>query len=59
MRSFTDVLENRYSWKFRKVNKKAPVLESLFNKVAGEVIKNILLQKISSGCFCGFCNKTN
>ena len=45
MQSFTDVLENGCSWKFRKVNKKAPVLESLFNKVAGEIIKNIFFYR--------------
>ena len=37
--SFTDVLENRCSQKFCKFHKKAPVLESLFNKVAGEVLR--------------------
>ena len=31
--SFTNVLENRCSYKFRKFHKKAPMLVSLFNKV--------------------------
>ena len=32
---FADVLQNRCSWKFRKFHRKTPVLESLFNEVAG------------------------
>ena len=33
--SFPDVLQTRYFWKFRKIHRKIPVLESLFDKVAG------------------------
>ena len=33
--SFTDLLQNRCSWKFRGIHRKAPVLKSRFNKVAG------------------------
>ena len=33
--SFADVVQNRCSCKFRKFHRKAPVLESPFNKVAG------------------------
>ena len=33
--SFADVLQTRCSSKFRKFHRKTPVLESLFNKVAG------------------------
>ena len=32
---FADVLQNRCSLKFLKFHRKTPVLESLFNKVAG------------------------
>ena len=32
---FTDVLQNRCSQKFRNIHRKTPVLESLFDKVAG------------------------
>ena len=37
--SFADVLQNRYSQKFRNFDKKIPVLESLFNKVAATLLK--------------------
>ena len=33
--SFADVLQNRYSEKFRRFHRKAPALEYVFNKVAG------------------------
>ena len=33
MQSFTNVLQNRYSYKFLDICKKMSVLESLFNKV--------------------------
>ena len=33
--SFADVPQNRCSWKFSKFHRKTPVLESLFNNVAG------------------------
>ena len=33
--SFADILQNRRSSKFRKLNEKTPVLESVFHKVAG------------------------
>ena len=32
---FSSVLQNRCSWKFCKFHRKTPVLESVFNKVAG------------------------
>ena len=38
--SFADVLQNRYSQKFRNFDKKIPVLESLFNKVAATLLKS-------------------
>ena len=40
-RPFTDVLENKYSQKFRNIHREAPVLESLFNKVAGWKASNL------------------
>ena len=46
---FADILQNRCCEKFDNVHRKAPVLESLFNKVAGfkawNFIKNILQQR--------------
>ena len=33
--SFADILQNSCSLKFRKFYRKTPVLQSLFNKVAG------------------------
>ena len=36
------ILQNRYSSKFRKFHKKTPVLESLFNKVAGLKVCNFI-----------------
>ena len=36
--SFADVLQNRCSKKFRKFHRKIPVLEYLFNKVAGLMV---------------------
>ena len=32
---FTDVFQDRCSWKFCNIHRKTPVLESLFNKVTG------------------------
>ena len=37
---FADVLQNRCSCKFRIIHRKTPVLESLFDKVAGLCLKN-------------------
>ena len=48
--------QNRCSWNFR--NRKTPVLESLFNKVAGlkvcNFMKKRLQQNTPGGCFCQF-----
>ena len=41
--SFADILQERFSYKFRNFHRKIPVLESLFNKVLGV--------NISGGCF--------
>ena len=45
---FADVLHDRCSWKFCKIHKKTPMLESLFNKGAHmvsydfcDILKNI------------------
>ena len=35
--SFADVWQNRRSYKFREILKKAPVPESFLNKVAGQL----------------------
>ena len=43
--SFAIVLQIRCSWKFRKFHRKTPVLESLFNKVAG---LQALLKRVSN-----------
>ena len=36
---FADVLQNRCSWKFHNIHRKTLVFESLFNKVAGLLLK--------------------
>ena len=46
---FADVLENRCSYKFRKIHRKTLVLESLFDKVAGLQTSN--LQTFKTSCF--------
>ena len=43
--SIAVVLQNRCSYKFRKFNKKIPVLESLFNK------ESFVEKKIQRKCF--------
>ena len=48
--SFTNVLKNRCSLKFRKIHRKTPVLESLFNKVT-----TLLKRDSSTGVSCEFC----
>ena len=40
---FADVLQNRCSYKFRNIHMKTPVLEPLFNKVAGLKAKQNLI----------------
>ena len=41
---FADVLQNRCPWKFCKIHRKTPALESLFNKVA-------VLKRLHHKCF--------
>ena len=43
---FADVLQNRCSCKFRTFHRKIPVLESLFNKVAGLKTRNFIKKKL-------------
>ena len=50
-RSFTDILKNRCSKKFRKLNKKTPVLESPFNKAAGPQACNFIKKRLQQGVF--------
>ena len=53
-------VKKRYSWKFRKFYRKTPVLESLFNKVAGlcfpvkfaKFLRAPILKNTYGGCFC-------
>ena len=49
--SFTDVLKNRCSLKFRKIHRKTPVLESLFNEVAGLKAYNFINKRLQLRCF--------
>ena len=42
--SFADVLQNRYSQKFRKFHRKTPVLESLFSKVGKSPLRKKSIQ---------------
>ena len=49
--SFADILQNRCSEKFHKFQRKTPVLESLFNKVAGLQACNFIKKKLQRGCF--------
>ena len=63
--SFSNVLQNRCYYKFRKFDRKAPVLESLFNQVADLQTCNFIkknsnvgvflltpVNSTSGGCFC-------
>ena len=47
---FADVLQNRYSQKFRNIHRKTPVLESLFNKVARLKAWNFIKKRLSHRC---------
>ena len=44
--SFTDIPQNRCPWKFHKFHRKIPVLESLFNQVAGLKICNFIKKRL-------------
>ena len=45
--SFVDVFQNRCSYKFRNIHRKTPMLESLFNEVAGLRLLNRILRGAS------------
>ena len=60
---FADVSQNRCSYKFRKIHREKPVLESIFNTVAGQCIcfpmdvvrflrTSIFWETSGNGCFC-------
>ena len=49
--SFAGVFQNRCSWKFHNIHKKKPVLEPLFNKVAGLKAYNFIKKKLQHRCF--------
>ena len=48
---FTDVIQNRCSYKFLKIHRKTPVLEYLFNKVAGPQACNFNPKRLQHRCF--------
>ena len=63
---FRSVLWNRCSWKFRKFHRKTPVLDFLFNKVAGlkvfsceiyEIFKNNFFQRTPTVAASGCCKE--
>ena len=50
-----------YSYKFRKIHRKTPVPESLFNKVAGLRPATLLKKRLWHRCFpviCEICKNT-
>ena len=49
--SLADVLQIRCSYKLFKVHRKTPVLESLFNKVAGLQACNFIKKRLQRKCF--------
>ena len=49
--SFAGVFHKRCSEKFCKIHRKTPVLESLFNKVAGHQACNFIKNRIQHRCF--------
>ena len=48
---FANVLKNRYSEKFHNIHKKAPVLDSLFNKAAVLKAYNFIKKRPNAGAF--------
>ena len=48
---FVDVLQNGCSHKFRKIHRKTPLLESLFNKVADRLAGNFNKNRLQRSCF--------
>ena len=49
--SFADILQERFSYKFRNFHRKIPVLESLFNKVARLKTCNFIKKRPQHRCF--------
>ena len=41
-----DVLQIKFSWKFCNIHLKTPVLESLFNKIAGLKVCNLIIKRL-------------
>ena len=48
---FADVLQNRYSQKFRHIHRKTPVLESFLNKVTDLRVCSFIKQRLQLRCF--------
>ena len=55
IKPFADILQNKRSWKFRKFHRQAPVLESLFNKVAGSRPVTLLKRGSNKSVSCEIC----
>ena len=53
--SFADVLQNRCSKQFRKLHRKALVLEFLFKKLAGRRLANLFKKDSNTGVFRKVC----
>ena len=49
--SFTNILQNRCSLKFGKFHRKTPVLDPLFNKVAGLKTRNLIKETLQRRYF--------
>ena len=49
--SFTNILQNRFSLKFGKFHRKTPVLDPLFNKVAGLKTRNLIKKTLQGRYF--------
>ena len=49
--SFADVPLNKYSEKFRKFGRKTPVVQSVFNKVAGLQAYNFVKKRLQHRCY--------
>ena len=49
LQSFTDVIQNKCSFKFCKFHRETPVLQSLFNKVAGLRLVTLLKRDSKTG----------
>ena len=52
----TEAAVRRFSSKFHKIHRRTPVLESLFNKVAGLKACNFIKNRLQHGCVVKFAN---